>query len=147
MVASLSGVGLALLGLLAPMIIPSDIPGWILHGLIGFSLALAILPWIFGRSAADDDSHTVQRAIYDRRRQNIDACRALITGWLNHSPADQRAAMESLPEFQALRGHFSDVFVAQLRRTDVLIMPDKRPFLMARLADELDRLERKWRLG
>lgn len=146
-VTSLSGVGLALLGLLAPMIIPSDTPEWLLHGSIGFSLGLAILPWVLGRSSAVEESNIVQKAIYDRRRHNIDACRALIAGWQNHNPGDQRMAMENLPEFQALRGNFSEMFVAQLRRSDVLIRPDRRPYFMALLSSELDRLERKWGIG
>ncbi|MBW8296163.1 hypothetical protein [Sphingopyxis sp.] len=143
-VTSLSGVGLALLGLLAPLIIPSNIPEWLLHGAIGFSLGLATIPWIFGRETSGAGADTVKKAIYDRRRHNIDACRALIAGWFNHSPIAQLSAMEDLPEYQALRGHFTAAFFAQLRRKETIIKPDMRPYFMSLLASELDRIERKW---
>lgn len=146
-VTSLSGVGLTSLALLLPMIIPADFPEWLLHGAIGFSIGLAVLPWIFGRGDSDaDGSGSVQKAIYDRRRHNIDACRSLISGWADHSPANQLAAMEALPEFQALRGHFSAPFLAQLRRREAIIKPDGRPYFMSLLASELDRIERKWKM-
>lgn len=152
-VGGITAVAFTVVGLMAPVVFP-EIPrifAILLLVMAAASLVATFIWWVLERPKYTHRSINVAMNSRTRKRQIIDDCRKLIVDWgFDHGHREQRNYLEGNLSFLAVKKHLSANFMSVYDKNHTAIITpletNPRPYLMRRLASELDRLETEWKL-